>query len=150
MSLVAASDPQVSDATLRGLVGYALRRANIAMQADLKQTLEPFGLRMITFSALAVIHDNPGLTQSALAGALSIERANLVQLVDELETLGLLNRQKNPQDRRSNALGLTKDGTSVFGRAIKAVTVHEARMTRDFDDDGRRALCTQLELIERR
>jgi DNA-binding MarR family transcriptional regulator len=72
-----------------------MKRTFNVVKADLARTLEPFGLRMITFTALILIVDNPDLSQTQLAGALAIERSNLVTIVDDLEK----ERLDHPQSR---------------------------------------------------
>ena len=90
-----------SDRTLRGFVGYGIKRAFSAIQSDVNATLAPFGLRMLTYSALAVIRDNPGLRQTQLAEILLIERPNLVLILDELEGADLVVRTRARDDRRA-------------------------------------------------
>lgn len=136
------------DDTLRQFSGYRMKRAFNAIQADLAATLAPFGLRMLTFSALVVIVDNPGRRQSQLADALSIERPNLVILVDELERAGLITRTRTPEDRRAYALRATAAGRRVFDQALRAVRDHEARMTSGVAPDDRAAMMRALQSIE--
>ncbi|MEO1555219.1 MAG: MarR family transcriptional regulator [Pseudomonadota bacterium] len=118
----------VSDAPLRAFVGYRMKRAFNVLQADLTRTLEPFGLRMLTYSALALIVENPGLRPSQLARALAVERANLVVYVDQLEEAGWVTRAPAPSDRRAYALQCTLAGRQVYERALKAVHAHDKRM----------------------
>ena len=54
---------RVKDETLRNLVGYQMKRAFNVIQADLVKTLKPFDLRMLTYTALVLIVDNPGLLE---------------------------------------------------------------------------------------
>lgn len=138
----------ISDATLRGFSGYALKRAFNAVQADVNATLAPLGLRMLSFSALTVIADNPGLRQSHLADALTIERPNLVIVLDDLEQRGLISRDRVPSDRRAYALRLTGAGEQLYDRARRAVQAHDARMTRALTNQQRLALIDLLQLIE--
>ncbi|MGI3184990.1 MarR family winged helix-turn-helix transcriptional regulator [Nioella aestuarii] len=119
---------RVSDETLRGFVGYHMKRAFNVVQADLAATLKPFDLRMVTYSALVLIVDNPGLRQSQLAAAMDIERPNLVVIIDELEGRDLILREKVPTDRRAYALVPTLAGRQLCARAIEAVKSHEARL----------------------
>ena len=143
------SEPfQQADAPLRDFTGYALKRAFNAMQADLNATLTRFDLRMITFSALAVIASNPGLRQSQLAETLSIERPNLVLILDELERRGLVTRDRTPNDRRAYALNATLEGQRLYAGALTAVREHEMRVTAGFTDDERTVLMTALHRIE--
>ena len=112
---------RISDATLRGLVGYNMKRAFMVIGADLARTLEPFELRMLTFTALTLVADNPGLSQSQLAEAMQVERPNLVVIVDELETRGLITRDRVPTDRRTYALRITAEGARLLANATRAV-----------------------------
>ena len=137
------------DTSLRRFTGYGMKRAFNAIQADVNRTLKPFGLRMVTFSALSVIAEKPGLSQAHLADALSIERPNLVVLVDELEQAGLIARDRQASDRRAYALTLTNEGARVLKRADAAVMAHDAHMTTALSKADRARLMDMLMAIER-
>ncbi|WP_422178019.1 MarR family winged helix-turn-helix transcriptional regulator [Aestuariivita sp.] len=139
---------EISDATLRSFSGYVMKRAFNAIQADVNAALAPLELRMLTFSALSVIVDNPGLRQSQLADTLSIERPNLVIVVDELERRDLINRNPAPDDRRAYALQATLRGMRLYKKALVAVQAHEARMTRGLSEEDRQTLIAMLSRIE--
>lgn len=136
------------DRTLRGFVGYDLKRAFNAIQADVNATLAPFGLRMLTFSSLVVIRDTPGLKQTQLAEILMIERPNLVLILDELERAELVTRTRARDDRRAHELTVTLKGRRLCDRAVTAVAAHDARMTEGLRDADRRALHDALRRIE--
>ncbi|MCI4666458.1 MAG: MarR family transcriptional regulator [Neomegalonema sp.] len=141
---------RVSDATLRGFVGYDLKRAMNVIRADLRRTLEPFGLRMLTLTALVLIVDNPGLRQSQLADAMDIERPNLVVLLDELERRELIVRDRVPTDRRAYALKATLAGRRLCEQAVAAVNAHEARLFCDLTEERRAELITALRSIQQK
>ncbi len=143
-----AGDRPVSDATLRDLAGYNIRRASNAVQADLVRTLAPFELRMITYSALVLIVDNPGLRQTQLAEALAIERSNLVVVIDDLERRELIGRNPMPTDRRAYALTATLAGTRLCRKATRAVRAHEARILSLLSEEERQVLASTLRRIE--
>lgn len=139
-----------SDETLQRFVGYHLKRAFNVVQADLTQTLKPFELRMLTYSALVLIVDNPGLSQSQLADAMDIERPNLVVIVDELEQRELIMRERVPTDRRAYALRATLKGQRLFKRAVDAVAEHEAALFKGIDQQTRETIVSALRLIRSR
>ncbi|WP_204115250.1 MarR family winged helix-turn-helix transcriptional regulator [Shimia biformata] len=139
----------VSDATLRGFVGYHMKRAFNVVQADLVRTLQPFELRMLTYSALVLIVDNPGLRQSQLADAMDIERPNLVVILDELEGRELVSRDRVPTDRRAYALTATPAGQLLCKRAVAAVEAHERALLSGLDDATRATLVAALSKIEK-
>lgn len=135
---------QVRDDRLGGLLGYGLRRASNAVQADLAETLKPFDLRMITYTALVLVVDNPGLSQTQLAAAMDVERPNLVVIVDELERRDLITRDRVPTDRRTYALTATLAGGRLCDQAGTAVRQHEARIFGALSEEARILLAESL------
>lgn len=54
--------------------------------------------------------------QAALAEALDISQPSLVRTLDQLQAAGLLTREPDPDDKRSNRILLTQDGQDLTGR----------------------------------
>ena len=142
------ADATPADAPLRDFVGYLMKRAFNVVRADLNACLAPFELRMITYSALAVIVGNPGLRQFRLAETLAMEPPNIVTIVGELERRGLIARLRVPEDRRAFALTPTPAGTALWREATKAVTAHDLRMTSGMSAEQREALVEALRIVE--
>ncbi len=140
---------EVSDATLRGFIGYHMKRAFNVLQADLTQTLKPFELRMLTYTALTLIVDNPGLRQSQLADAMDVERPNLVIVIDELERRDLIVRDRVPTDRRAYALRVTLAGRQLYEKAFAAMKDHEKRMLDGLDEETCKTVVAALEVIQK-
>ncbi len=140
-------DDRISDDTLRRFLGYLMKRAFNVVQADLVDTLDEFGLRMLTYSALVLVCDNPGLSQTQLAAAMDIERPNLVVIVDELERRDLIIRNRVPTDRRLYALKPTKAGQALCAKAVAANEAHEARLFSGIDESTRATLIDVLSSI---
>lgn len=126
----AADEKQPIDlGLLDNLLGYRLRRAQLAVFQDFLIAMKGFDLRPAQFSVLAIIAANPGLKQSRVSEALGINRANFVALLDELEQRKLARRAAAPGDRRSNALYLTPKGESFLKEAYRhLLTQHEKRV----------------------
>ncbi|PTX02758.1 MarR family winged helix-turn-helix transcriptional regulator [Pararhodobacter aggregans] len=136
------------DSILRVFMGYDMKRAFAAIQTDVNAVLAPYGLRMLTFSVLSVIRDNPGLRQTQLAEILAIERPNLVLILDELEGLDLVTRTRARDDRRAYELKVTLKGRRLAERSFVAVTEHDDRMARGLSDEERAALHRALRQIQ--
>lgn len=141
---------RISDATLRRFLGYHMKRAFNVIQADLAQTLKPFELRMLTYTALVLIVDNPGLRQSQLADAMDIERPNLVVIIDELERRELITRDRVPTDRRAYALHATLTGRQLCDKAVAAVTAHENQLLEGLEEDMVAEMIAAMKQIEKR
>ena len=139
---------RICDETLRQFVGYNLKRTFNTLHSDLVLTLRPFELRMITYTALVLIRDNPGLRQSQLADALAIERPNLVVIVDELEKRKLVSRKPVLTDRRANALQVTQAGDQLCEAATSALQLHEQGFLQSVDQQAKETMLQVLKLIE--
>ena len=138
----------VSDATLRAFIGYRMKRAFNVVRDDLTATLRAFDLRMLTYTALVLIVDNPGLRQSQLADAMDIERPNLVIIIDELERRDLIIRVRVPTDRRAYALKATLAGRQLYERAVAAVTSHEEKLLANLDQGTIKIVFDAFSVIE--
>lgn len=110
------------------IIGYKLRRAQLAVFQDFIDVFAALRLRPAEFSVLALIAENPGQVQSAIAESLAIKPANLVALIDDLEKRGLAERRKGTADRRTYLLYLTPEGERFVDEMYRVWEAHEERM----------------------
>ena len=136
------------DQSLRPFCGYNIKRAFSVFQSDLNATLRPFGLRMLSYSVLSVVSSHAGIRQSQLADALALERPNIVQLIDELEQLGWIVRNRDPGDRRAWIVSSTAEGRKLYRAATAAVQRHEKRLTAGLTVAEQDNLVRTLRVIE--
>lgn len=132
---------------LPGLVGYQMRRAQLAVFQDFMETV---GARNITpgqFGVLVLIDANPGLNQSQLGEAMGVDRSTMVAVIDKLENAGYVLRQTAPNDRRSYALELSKAGVTLLSQLRPDIIAHERNMTGPLSGDEKRQLIDYLERI---
>jgi DNA-binding MarR family transcriptional regulator len=128
-------------------LGYALRRAQLAVFEDFFQTYADLELRPAHFGLMVVISRSPGLKQAEASAVLGIQTPNFVALVDELERRGLAQRLRAENDRRSHALYLTKNGEALLKRILVRQDEHEARMTAKVGKVGREQLMALLDRL---
>lgn len=117
----------VDQSSLAGIIGYRLRRAQIAIFQDFIESFASMNIRPVDYSILRLVGDNPGVRQGQLGEALGIKRANMVNLIHELEGRGLVERRAVAGDRRSRALHLTCEGKAFVAKLQEVWTVHEQR-----------------------
>jgi DNA-binding MarR family transcriptional regulator len=115
---------------LNNHLGYFVRRAQYWIFRDVNSKLHRLKLDVIRYSILELISANPGISQIQLSGALGIERARLVTLLDELQGSDLLVRKRSVTDRRSHELHLTAVGCSRLKEANELINAHEVRLKR--------------------
>jgi DNA-binding MarR family transcriptional regulator len=114
--------------TVSGIIGYRLRRAQVAVFQQFMARFTEFGLTPAEYSVLALIGSNPGSKQTEIGDALGIKRANFVALINALEARGLTERQQVAGDRRANALFLTVAGQEFIAKANAVQAEFEAEM----------------------
>ena len=118
----------VTFGVLGDLIGYAIRRAQIAIYKDFDASIADLTPPM--FAALVLIEANPGINQSRLGQIMGVNRATTMALIDRLVDLDLLTRVASVTDKRANALKLTALGQRRRLRAIDEVKSHDARVAR--------------------
>ncbi len=115
------------------LVGYHLRRAQGVVFDDFARTMAAQRIAPGPFGVLVLIAAHPGLSQSALARAVGVERSTMVEVIDRLQARGLVERRPSAADRRSYALGLSAAGRRLLTRLKPMVRRHERRVTKRLD-----------------
>lgn len=138
-----------NDKRLRRFVGYSMKRAYLIIENDLNDILNAHGLRVTTFSGLSIIIDNPDLTQTQLAAALDIERSSCVVVVDALEGMELITRNRVAGDRRTYALRPTLKGLNFMDKLTREVDAHEARLLVHLRPEEKQSLIDILTKIEK-
>ncbi len=93
------------------------------------------------------IASNAGLSQQAVAEHLGMPPSRIVGLVDDLESRNILERKRDPQDRRNHALHLTPQGMKLLADLAVVGKEHEAEITAALDERHRSALRRALEMI---
>jgi len=80
--------------------------------------LSRHNLTQAQFGVLAHLSANDGISQQKLSAGLFVTKGNICGLIDRLEERGLVVRQSDPEDRRSNRLLLTPLGRELIEQVI--------------------------------
>ena len=132
---------------LKSLLGYHLRRAQVAVFQHFAQTMGEADITPGQFGVLSVINGNPGLSQTQLGNALGIDRSTVVMVIDRLEGRGLVMRTPQPNDRRSHALKLSEKGARLLRALEVKVRAHEQHIARELAPAEQRALIDLLDRV---
>lgn len=106
----------INQAILHRSVGFLTRAAHL-LERDLIRESGPAPLRFSTYSALAVISENPGILLRSLAVALQTKETNLAPIVASLEAEGMLIR-KRYKTRRGIGHSLSAEGKALLEKSL--------------------------------
>ncbi|HYD57279.1 MAG TPA: MarR family transcriptional regulator [Burkholderiales bacterium] len=139
--------PGLDYGVLDELLGYSLRRAQVAMFAAFHEATRGVDITPPRFTALVVIGSNPGMSQSALGNVLGIARSGAMLLTDWFEAQGLVERRRRPNDGRAWGLHLTPKGERLAAQLRKRVLRLDLERTRALTAAERRELLRLLEKL---
>lgn len=128
-------------------MGFLLSKLGFHCSGGFAAALEPLHINPGHFGLLRILAATEGISQQALAEELRIPASRMVGVIDELEGLGLVERRRNPTDRRANALFLTPAGTALLARATGLATGWEERLCAGLSDDERQDLLALLRRV---
>ncbi len=132
------------EARLHHLLGYQIAQAKITTAAVfMEQVGKPFELRPVEYTVLTLIDENPGGSPARLAQALAVTAPNITTLIAKLEMRGLVQRETNVNDRRSQRLHTTAKGSRLAKQATQRLLDGE-RAVIDRLSPGERALLIEL------
>jgi DNA-binding MarR family transcriptional regulator len=129
------------------LLGFNIRRAQIALWRDFNKNVADGEVRPGVFSLLLLANANPGIAQIEIADQLAIDKASVVALIDRLENAGWVQRKRSTEDRRRQGIFLTAAGTKTFKTLKKEMIEHERKFTERFTDQERKTLISLLQRL---
>src|SRR6266480_1485 len=95
---------------------FLLKRLGFSAKERAMKAYEEEGLHPYHYAILLALDQGSHETQGSIADALGYDRGQLVGLLDELEERGLVERQRDPNDRRRHLVELTAEGKRTLRR----------------------------------
>jgi DNA-binding MarR family transcriptional regulator len=102
------------------LIDHLARLGRRALDAALQDFLRP---RHVV--ALRLLHERGPMPQHGLGAALSLDPSNVVGLLNELEERGLVERRRNPEDRRRHIVSLSAAGSAELTETFSRLRLAE-------------------------
>lgn len=134
-------------AELDTMLGYALKRAQIAAFEAFSRATAGVGITPPRFTALVILQTNPGITQSVLGEVLGTARSGAMMLADWLEGRGLAERRHRPDDGRAWGLYLTPKGERLLDTLRRRVREQDKRFAARLTGPDQRKLLQMLEKL---
>jgi DNA-binding MarR family transcriptional regulator len=139
--------PEQLPAALSDRLGFLVGRTHLALRAIAEPALAPFGLGVKDFGALSVLVEEGPLSQQRLGERQGVDRTTMVAVVDNLERRGLVERRRDPRDRRAYSLHATARGRKVLRQAGEAARRAEEEFLAPIPPSDRRRLKQLLRAV---
>jgi DNA-binding MarR family transcriptional regulator len=119
---------------------FLLKRLGWAIKERAFEAFEPTGLTPYHHAVMAFLDEGEPKTQGTIADALRYDRSQLVGWLDELEGRGLVERRRDPADRRRQLVKLTPAGKKTLAKLRALVARLEEELLAPLDEDERETL----------
>jgi DNA-binding MarR family transcriptional regulator len=119
---------------------YALGQLARAGAVRIDAALAEEGLALRTHQVLACLAELGEVSQQHVCDAIEVDRSDMVRLVDRLERLGHVVRDRDAVDRRRHRLRLTPDGRSALERGERVIERVTDALLANLSPPERRAL----------
>ena len=80
--------------------------------------IKGLGLTLTQFDVLATLGNQPPMSCKQLGEKTLVTKGTLTGVLERLEVKGLIQRQSNAEDARSQLIGLTQDGQALFEKVF--------------------------------
>jgi MarR family transcriptional regulator, lower aerobic nicotinate degradation pathway regulator len=125
---------------LRDSTSFLLKRLGFAAKERAMEAFEETGLTPYHYAVLLSLSEDSHETQGAIADSLGYDRGQLVGMLDELEERGLVERRRDPADRRRQLVSMTPDGKRELTRLRALSRRLEAELFGPLDERQREQL----------
>jgi DNA-binding MarR family transcriptional regulator len=129
---------------------FALLHAASAVESFVESKLSPIGLSIPKLAALhRLVEAGDTLPLGQLAERLACVKSNVTQLVDRLESDGLVTRAPDPNDRRSRLAVITDAGRTAYLEGARIQREAEQQIFSALSADESTRLAEIIEKLQR-
>ncbi|SDM51061.1 DNA-binding transcriptional regulator, MarR family [Streptomyces wuyuanensis] len=103
-------------------LGFLLARHGAIANSRVHHAFETCGLALRQGTALMLLGSSGFMSQRTLAATLEVDPSIMVGILNDLESAHLVERRRDPSDRRRHIVAITQEGRCLLAKAQQAVT----------------------------
>ena len=126
---------------------YLLSDSSRLLRRAFDARVRTLGMTSPQARLLLILHVTEGENQGFYAELLEVEPISLTRMIDRMEEAELIERRRDPADRRAWLLFLTERSRQVIDQVRDCLTGLEDEMLTGLDETQRAALAQMLETI---
>jgi DNA-binding MarR family transcriptional regulator len=143
-TLVTSDPDRLVPPELAEVTGFLLIQAHYRARDRANAVFRPLGIEVRHYGLLVTLEQLGPSSQQALADGMRISATMITQIVDELERKELVERCRNPADRRSYTVTMTPAAKRKLADARAKFALAAAEIANPIGDAGDRELRTLL------
>ena len=95
-------------------ISFMIGKAAQQVTRRARELLAPFGVTPVQYAVLKVLSDAEALSGAEVGKRMVLDSASITGVVDRLESLGLVRRMPNPNDRRALLIAATDQARQIL------------------------------------
>ena len=144
--IAAAADRDVARQAIR--LSFLIHDVSRMRRTASDQLMKPLKVTRAQWWVLAHLSRHDGMMQTELADALDVGKASLGSLIERLAAAGLVERRKDPADRRAKRVHMAKAGRQLLKRMTEAENLFNERILGGLSAADRRTMIRTLLLVK--
>lgn len=130
-------NPATTTPQMTGTMSLLTQIARVVFR---RATDEVIGMKLKQLIALDHLRGHKGCLQQNLSQTLMVDANNCVILLNELDDLGYVERQRDPEDRRRHIVAITAKGLKALAKAEAKLETLSDEVLGNLDDGERDGL----------
>lgn len=128
---------------------YQVKQVELAMRGRLDAVVRPHGITVTQYTALTVLEQHPGMSSAQLARHSFVSAQAMEGIVKALADAGLIDRARDPDNRRRMTISLTGAGVALLAECRGDVDRIEREAFGDLSPSQRAELGSWLQNARR-
>ncbi len=122
---------------IEGFIGFRLQQTAWLARGQFQKLINHLGMQITPEQAqvLLSLYKSEGVSQIQLAASVFKGRTNITRIINGLETNNLIERRKDPLDKRCLRIYLTREGTGIVNTVIPILIKANQKIMRKIGEE---------------